>query len=66
MARNKNSKRSDGRLQSKVYLGVVDGKAKYKYVYAATQKELNAKIDEVKLQLGKGLDVSAQRDTFGT
>lgn len=65
MARNKNSKRSDGRLQSKVYLGVVDGKAKYKYVYAATQKELNAKIDEVKLQLGKGLDVSAQRDTFG-
>lgn len=65
MARVKNSKRSDGRLQSKVYLGVVDGKAKYKYVYAATQKELNAKINEVKLQLGKGLDVSAQRDTFG-
>lgn len=65
MARAKNSKRSDGRLQSKVYLGVVDGKTKYKYVYASTQKELNAKIDEVKLQLGKGLDVSAQRDTFG-
>ena len=65
MVRNKNSKRSDGRLQSKVYLGVVDGKVKYKYVYAATQKELNAKIDEIKLQLGKGLDVSAQRDTFG-
>lgn len=65
MARTKNSKRSDGRLQSKVYLGVVDGKAKYKYVYATTQKELNAKINEVKLQLGKGLDVSARRDTFG-
>lgn len=65
MSRAKNSKRSDGRLQSKVYLGVVDGKVKYKYVYAATQKELNAKIDEIKLQLGKGLDVSAQRDTFG-
>lgn len=65
MARVKNSKRPDGRLQSKVYLGVVDGKAKYKYVYAATQKELNAKINEVKLQLGKGIDVSAQRDTFG-
>lgn len=65
MARAKNTKRSDGRLQSKVYLGVVDGKAKYKYVYATTQKELNAKINEVKLQLGKGLDVSAQRDTFG-
>lgn len=65
MARAKNTKRSDGRLQSKVYLGVVDGKAKYKYVYASTQKELNAKINEVKLQLGKGIDVSAQRDTFG-
>lgn len=65
MARAKNSKRSDGRLQSKVYLGVVDGRAKYKYVYATTQKDLNAKINEVKLQLGKGLDISAQRDTFG-
>ncbi len=65
MARAKNSKRADGRLQSKVYLGVVDGKAKYKYVYATTQKELNAKVNEVKLQLGKGIDVTAQRDTFG-
>lgn len=57
----KNQKRSDGRLQSKVYLG--DGK--YKYVYAATQKELNKKIDEVKLKIGKGIDVTADRDTFG-
>lgn len=65
MPRAKNAKRSDGRLQAKVYLGIIDGKAKYKYVYASTQKELNAKIDEIKLQIGKGLDVSAQRDTFG-
>lgn len=65
MARTKNAKRADGRLQARIYLGVVDGKAKYKYVYGTTQKELNAKIDEVKLQLGKGLDISAQRDTFG-
>ena len=57
----KNQKRSDGRLQSKVYLG--DGK--YKYVYAATQKELNKKIDEIKLKIGKGIDVTADRDTFG-
>lgn len=61
MAR-KNQKRADGRLQSKVYLG--DGK--YKYVYASTQKELNQKIQEVKLKIGKGLDVSAERDTFGS
>lgn len=65
MAKTRNTKRADGRLQARIYLGVIDGKAKYKYVYGATQKELNAKLDEVKLQLGKGLDISAQRDTFG-
>lgn len=65
MARIKNKRRSDGRLQSKVYLGIVDGKRKYKYVYARTQKELNEKVNEVKLQLGKGLDILAQHDTFG-
>lgn len=64
MPRIKNSKRADGRYCSKIYLGTVDGKTKYKYVYATTQKELSAKIDEVKLQLGKGLDVLSQRDTF--
>ena len=47
MARAKNTKRSDGRLQSKVYLG--DGK--YKYVYANTQRELDRKVQEVKFQL---------------
>ena len=61
MARAKNTKRSDGRLQSKVYLG--DGK--YKYVYADTQRELYRKVQEVKLKIGKGIDVSAERDTFG-
>lgn len=65
MARIKNKQRSDGRLQAKVSLGSVDGKPKYKYVYASSQKELDAKIAEVKLQLGKGLDVAAQRDSFG-
>lgn len=57
----KNQKRSDGRLQSKVYLG----EGKYKYVYASTQKELNKKIEEIKLKLGKGIDITAERDTFG-
>ncbi|MDE7099569.1 MAG: site-specific integrase [Ruminococcus sp.] len=65
MARIKNKRRADGRLQSKIYLGVIDGKRKYKYVYARTQKELNQKVDEVKIKLGKGLDILAQRDTFG-
>ena len=61
MPRMKNKSRSDGRLQSKVHIG--DGK--YKYVYAATQKELAEKVQEVKLKIGKGLDLTAERDTFG-
>lgn len=56
-----NTRRSDGRVQSKIYLG----NGKYKYVYAQNQKELQKKIAEVKTKLGKGLDVSAERDTFG-
>lgn len=65
MPKAKNAKRADGRLQAKVYLGSVDGKPKYKYVYAYSQKELNEKITEVKILLGKGIDVMAQRDSFG-
>lgn len=61
MGRTKNKARSDGRLQSKVYLG--DGR--YRYVYAATNKELQEKINDIKLKLGKGIDVTADRDTFG-
>lgn len=63
MATTKNKRRADGRKQASIYLGIVDGKKKYKYVYAATDKELNRKLDEVRAQLGKGLDLSAQRDT---
>lgn len=61
MPRTRNKKREDGRLQSKVYLG----NGKYKYVYAATNKELQQKIDDIKMKLGKGIDVSAENDTFG-
>lgn len=57
----KNSKRSDGRVKGAVYLG----NNKYKYVYASNNKELERKINEVKIKLGKGLDVTAERDTFG-
>lgn len=64
MATTKNKRRADGRKQASIYLGIVDGRKKYKYVYAATDKELNRKLDEVRAQLGKGLDLSAQRDTF--
>ena len=60
MPRVKNSARKDGRLQSKIYLG----NGKYKYVYATTQKELAEKVQEIKIKLGKGIDVVSQRDTF--
>lgn len=60
MAKDKTT-RSDGRIRGAVYLG--DGK--YRYVYAHNQKELKKKIDEMKFQVGKGLDVSSQGNTFG-
>lgn len=59
MARAK--RRPDGRYGAKVTIG----KNKYKYVCANSQKELEEKITQIKLKLGKGLDVSAERDTFG-
>lgn len=57
----KNTKRKDGRVKASVYLG----NGKYKYVYASNNRELDRKVQEIKLQLGKGIDVSAERDTFG-
>lgn len=60
MPRMKNKARSDGRLQSRVYLG--DGK--YKYVYAANNKELQEKVNELKTKLGKGIDLTAEHDSF--
>lgn len=57
-----NMKKMNGRdlYKSKVYVGV----GEYKYVYAKTQKELKAKITDLKAKLGKGIDISSQRDSF--
>lgn len=57
----KYTRRPDGRYQSKVSLG----SGQYKYVYAKSVKELEAKLKQIYTQLGKGLDIAAQRDTFG-
>lgn len=65
MPRINNKRRSDGRLQSRVYIGVKNGRRQYKYVYATNSKELEKKVAEQKIQLGKGIDLTAQRDTFG-
>lgn len=60
MARMRNTARKDGRVQSRVYIG--DGK--YKYVYAANNKELQEKVNELKTRLGKGIDLAAEHDSF--
>jgi integrase len=65
MARLK--KRADGRYRMQVYIGTDEqGKRQYKTVYGISPKEVNSKAEEVRLQLKKGLDISAQRDTFET
>ncbi len=66
MPKLKYTRRSDGRLQAQIYIGSdSSGKKKYKYVYARTQKELQEKINENKILVGKGIDLAAQNDTFG-
>ncbi len=58
-------KRADGRYQKNVYIGIgEDGKRKYKSVFGRTQKEVNEKAAEIKLKLGKGIDVTLD-DSFG-
>lgn len=65
MPKKQNSKRADGRIPVQVYLGIIDGKRRYKTVYGLTQKEADEKALQVKLALKKGIDVTAERDTFG-
>ena len=48
-----------------IYLGRDEsGKRQYKSVYAKSPAELKEKETEIRLQLGRGLDVLAQRDSF--
>lgn len=58
---SKAKRRPDGRYGARVNLG----NKQYKYVCANTPKELDEKIAKIKLKLGKGLDITAERDTFG-
>ncbi len=64
MGKKQYSRRADGRYQSQIYLGMKNGKRCYKSVYGNTVRELEKNIQDVKLKLGKGLDLSAYRDTF--
>jgi integrase len=66
MAKKTNTQRADGRYAVQVYIGMVDGKRKYKTVYGKTQKEADIKADELKVSLRKGMDISASNDSFKT
>ena len=65
MPRINNKRLSNGRLRPRIYIGKKNGKPQYKAVYATTTKELEKKVTELKLKLGKGIDLTANRDTFG-
>ena len=57
-------KRADGRFCAKItYRNEFDVK-ETKYVYAASQKELTNKVTETRNKLKKGIDISADKDSF--
>lgn len=61
----KKTKRADNRYAVQVYLGKDEnGKRKYKTVYGKTQREANEKAEELKTQLGKGLDIASKTKTY--
>jgi len=60
------TKRADGRYQMNVYIGKVNDKPRYKTVYGTTQKEVQKKAEEIRVKLGKGIDVSSSRDSFAS
>ena len=63
----KAKKRADGRYCAQIYLGRDEnGKRQYKSVYGKSPAELKEKETAVRLQLGRGLDVLSQRDSFDT
>ena len=58
-------KRSDGRYACQIFLGRDEtGKKLYKSVYARSIPELKEKETKIRLELGKGLDLMSQRDSF--
>lgn len=58
-------KRSDGRYQARIYLGVDEnGKKKFKYIYATSPKELAKLENEVRTKLSKGVDIMSIDDTY--
>lgn len=68
-------RRSDGRIAKQVYLGMKDsGKINengipiliknYKTIYGKTNKEVEEKALQLKIQIGKGIDITSSNDSF--
>lgn len=58
-------KRSDGRYQTRVFLGYDDSNKKvFKYIYAKSVAELKQKETELRSQHDKGIDITSANDTF--
>lgn len=57
----KMKKRADGRYQGKIQIATINGKAKYKYVYGKSPKEVRDKLSALRVELGAGVDLSADR-----
>lgn len=66
MAKKSNKRRNDNRIAVQVYLGLDPDthKRKYKTVYGGNQKEADAKAEEIKLALRKGINISPELVTF--
>ena len=61
----KAKKRADGRYCAQIYLGRDEnGRKKYKSIYAKSPAELKEKETAIRLQLGQGIDLLSQRDSF--
>lgn len=65
MPKKNNVRRPDGRIAVQIYLGMIEGKRKYKTVYGKTQKQADAAAAKVRSQLSKGIDLTADNNTFG-
>ena len=61
----RNTQRADGRFEVAVYLGVDEetGKKIYKHCYGNTQQEADEKALQLKIEMDRGIDISAN-DTF--
>jgi len=58
MPKTRLKKRPDGRYQGKILVGVIDGKNKYRFVYGRSPGEVEDKLAILRVELGKGVDLT--------